>query len=88
MILKNLPARTLIEISTSTENSKTTNSGALSTFTGNCTGRSPNAKYIVLDKLTKDTVDWTTNNDISEGEFLEYYKKFLRKKQGVCELIV
>lgn len=45
------------------------NNGALCVKTGAHTGRSPNAKHIVVDDMTRDTVDWSSNNSITEKEF-------------------
>jgi len=45
--------------------------GALVIFTGKFTGRSPADKFIVLDDLTKHSVDWNRfNNPIAEHHFL------------------
>ena len=46
-----------------------TNDGALCVYTSPHTGRSPNAKKIVLDKKTSETVDWKANSEISEQDF-------------------
>ena len=48
----------------------------LCTYTGKHTGRSPNAKYIVVDSITKDAVDWDNNNSILPSEFSVLYEKF------------
>lgn len=48
---------------------KLTNSGALSVFSGEFTGRCPRAKKIVEDSLTNDTVDWTQNQKMSQQEW-------------------
>jgi phosphoenolpyruvate carboxykinase (ATP) len=47
-------------------------SGALTIKTGEFTGRSPKDKFIVLDEVTKDTVDWNDFNiPIEEHYFFE-----------------
>jgi phosphoenolpyruvate carboxykinase (ATP) len=48
-----------------------TNEGALSVATGKHTGRSPHAKKIVKDEVTKNEVDWKNNQSMSEDEFRE-----------------
>lgn len=70
MIYKNLPSYKLIEESLKREEGYLTKDGALVVETGSWTGRSPNAKFIVKDDLTKDTVDWgEVNKPISPDEF-------------------
>ena len=64
--LKNHNINSLIELSRVDEGSIVNNAGALCTFTGEHTGRSPNAKSIVYDEISKETVDWTNNNRIGE----------------------
>ena len=48
------------------ENTSVSDAGVLFTFSGPHTGRSPNAKKIVRDDVSKDTVCWKNNNSISE----------------------
>jgi len=70
MIYKNLPSHKLIEESLKREEGYLTKDGALVVKTGSWTGRSPNAKFIVKDDLTKDTVDWgEVNKPITPEEF-------------------
>ena len=47
--------------------------------TGQHTGRSPNAKFIVEDDITKDLVDWNNNQKMSEKEFKLFRDYFLTK---------
>lgn len=63
---------------------KLNDTGALVISTGKFTGRSPEDKFIVLDPITKDTVDWNTFNtpitpeyfDQLHGKMLDYiYEK-------------
>lgn len=77
MISINLDEEGLIRYSTSRENSILTKDGALCTFTGEHTGRSPNAKKIVLDNITAGTVDWNNNSPITEDQFNKEYQRFL-----------
>lgn len=50
--------------------------GVFCTYTGKHTGRSPKAKRIVSDSITKDAVDWDNNEPMVESEFNELKKKF------------
>ena len=65
---------TLIEESIIKEGARATSTGAIVVETGPCTGRSPNAKYIVFDDLTKD-VDWNQNQKCTREEFDELKSK-------------
>jgi len=71
----NLIHKSLIEL----KNAKLTNTGALVVRTGQHTGRSPNAKFIVEDEITKDLVDWNNNQKMSEEEFSLFRHYFLTK---------
>ena len=48
-----------------------TNTGALSVFSGEYTGRCPSAKKIVEDDSTRSTVDWSQNQKMSQLEWEE-----------------
>jgi phosphoenolpyruvate carboxykinase (ATP) len=52
--------------------------GVLYTYTGKHTGRSPNAKRIVIDDETTHTVDWDNNRPLDPHEWNQYLKKFTR----------
>ncbi|WP_336515854.1 phosphoenolpyruvate carboxykinase (ATP) [Pollutibacter soli] len=58
--------------------------GALVINTGECTGRSPKDKYIVLDELTRDNVDWNNFNQpidsISFDRVFEEITEYLATK--------
>lgn len=70
MIHKNLSSHKLIEESLKREEGHLSKDGVLVVNTGSYTGRSPAAKFIVKDDLTKDTVDWgEVNKSISSDEF-------------------
>ena len=84
--LKNLRPLELMKISEAEEGSVITKSGALSYKTGDHTGRSPNAKFIVYDSVSKDKICWENNNSITEGEFENYYKKFLFFKNNAAKI--
>lgn len=53
---------------------KLTNSGALAVVSGKHTGRSPNAKKIVKDATTSDTVDWRNNKPMTQDEWASLSK--------------
>ena len=76
----NLVQKSLIELGN--KNAKLTNTGALAVRTGQHTGRSPNAKFIVEDDITKDLVDWNNNQKMSEKEFKLFRDYFLTKVSG------
>ena len=77
MIYKNLHTKELLDISVKKEESILNNNGALCTFTGKHTGRSPNAKKIVKDETTINTVCWDNNSDISQDEFDSLHNKLI-----------
>ena len=62
--------------------------GAINVMTGIYTGRSPKDKYIVLDKNSKDTVWWTSdeykndNHPLSEKNWKELKKLALKQLSG------
>tara|TARA_B100000131_G_scaffold295127_1_gene311850 strand:- start:11536 stop:13065 length:1530 start_codon:yes stop_codon:yes gene_type:complete len=62
----------LISAAKNSSDTKVLKSGAVVTYTGKCTGRSPGAKYIALDNLTADYIDWKNNQKCSESEFLSW----------------
>ncbi|NLY62919.1 MAG: phosphoenolpyruvate carboxykinase (ATP) [Erysipelothrix sp.] len=52
--------------------------GAISVITGKYTGRSPKDRFIVLDDVSRDTVDFNnTNKAISEEHFQRLYRKVI-----------
>ena len=68
----NLSKDELVKIAVAKENAVLLKGGALSVTTGKYTGRSPDAKFIVKDKLTQDTIDWKNNKSMT----LEEWKLF------------
>lgn len=75
-IFENLPRGTLVEHAVRRQGARLTNAGALVVYTGEITGRSPNGKYIVMDDLTRKTVDWSNNNPMTEKDWDELAKEF------------
>ena len=83
MVTINFDEAHLIAHSVAHEGSGLTEDGVLCTFTGKCTGRSPNAKKIVRDDLTVTTIDWHNNQPMTESQFEEQYQKFFEyRTQG------
>ena len=80
MIYKNLHQENLIRLSVANERSRLTKTGVLCTWSGKYKGRSPNAKFIVEDSITKDTIDWKNNQKISVTNFDKMYKRFIEFK--------
>ncbi len=77
LISKNgFPAKALIFEAVQNEEGHLNKSGVLCTYTGKHTGRSPNAKYFVKDKITANLIDWENNKEIPVGTFEEMEKKF------------
>lgn len=60
-----------------------TDTGALSVRTGVFTGRSPKDRYLVLDDLSRDIVDWNSiNQSLSPSRFELLLNKMLRYLEG------
>ena len=59
--------------------------GSLSVDTGKYTGRSPDDRFIVVDDITRDTVDWgKINHEFSSekfGQILDKMKNFVNDKE-------
>jgi phosphoenolpyruvate carboxykinase (ATP) len=51
--------------------------GALVVATGSCTGRSPNAKFIVNDFKSRDDINWDDNQAMRYSEFRVYRDRVL-----------
>ena len=43
--------------------------GAIAVYTGKCTGRSPDAKFIVDDSITHEEIDWEQNSSCTPDEW-------------------
>jgi phosphoenolpyruvate carboxykinase (ATP) len=66
----------LVEMAVSRNEGQLTRFGALAALTGKRTGRSPNDKFVVKDKLTEKSVDWGKTNAPMEPEvFAKLHKK-------------
>jgi phosphoenolpyruvate carboxykinase (ATP) len=67
---RNLSVPSLIEVAINRKEGDFSSTGALSVKTGKFTGRSPDDRYIVDDKITHNTVDWSkVNHPISQEKF-------------------
>ena len=65
------------------EGARELETGALVLETGEFTGRSPNAKRIVLDDSTRDTIDWDNSTSISESDWGNFKESFLKHSESV-----
>ncbi|MFT8317275.1 MAG: phosphoenolpyruvate carboxykinase (ATP) [Sporolactobacillus sp.] len=74
----NLSVPELIQTALSKNEGVLTDKGALAVTTGKYTGRSPEDKFFVKDALTKDKIDWTRNQAISDTIFMNLYQKVIR----------
>ena len=86
MVLKNLDSVALTKIATASENCVATEEGALFSWTGEHTGRSPNAKLIVYDDISKDKVDWSNNNKIGVDQFDYLHARFLGYRNSLSNV--
>ena len=85
----NLSPSALIEKTILKEQGKMTNSGALAIDTGTFTGRSPKDRFIVIDGITEDKVDWgTTNLSITPENFDKLEKKVINHLNSCEEVYV
>lgn len=65
----------LIAAASDSSNVNTLRTGAIVVNTGTCTGRSPNAKAIVGDNVTRNDVDWSNNSECSLDDWAELFVK-------------
>ena len=82
----NLNSKTLAELSVGLGECEKLSTGALSTTTGIYRGRAPNAKAYVKDEVTKDLIDWSENNFITEEQFDEELASFIKYRSSVSPL--
>ncbi|HZW69179.1 MAG TPA: phosphoenolpyruvate carboxykinase (ATP) [Pseudogracilibacillus sp.] len=72
----NLSVPLLVEKILSREEGVLTSTGAVRATTGKYTGRSPQDRFVVRDKVSENTVDWgAVNQPIDEESFEKLYKK-------------
>ncbi len=70
----------LREIASLKENAVCIEGGPLTINTGLHTGRSPDAKFIVIDDLTRDSVDWRNVQGMSQKVWEEFKSDFFNEK--------
>lgn len=75
----NLNRSELISIALKKEKARLTETGAIAVRTGRCTGRSPNAKYIVEDSISKNEIDWDNNQKMSYESWKSYRSDFMMR---------
>ena len=74
-IYHNLDTDSLVRLALNNNEGKLNKTGALLINTGEYTGRAPNDRFIVLDDITKDEVNWgKINKPISEEIFSNLFK--------------
>ncbi len=59
--------------------------GALVTETGFYRGRAADAKFYVKDEVTADSIDWTSNNSVTEEQFSKLFTEFRAYKEKLPE---
>lgn len=84
-IFRNLTPDELVENAVSGGEGIVNSTGSLSVNTGKYTGRSPDDRFIVVDDITRDTVDWgKINHEFPSDKFekiLEKMKSFVNYKE-------
>jgi phosphoenolpyruvate carboxykinase (ATP) len=84
-IFRNLTPDELVESAVSKKEGVINSTGSLSVNTGKYTGRSPDDRFIVLDDITRDTIDWgKINHPFPTDKFakiLEKMKNFVNNKE-------
>jgi phosphoenolpyruvate carboxykinase (ATP) len=75
-IFRNLPYDELVKRAVIRKEGVVNSTGSLSVKTGKYTGRSPDDRFIVLDDITRDTVDWSKiNHQFPNDKFTKILKK-------------
>ena len=77
-MFSNLDEHSLINHSIQKNECIITSDGVISVLTGECTGRSPNAKHIVKDTITEGWVDWSVNQSMTPEDFGVYHRKIMK----------
>jgi phosphoenolpyruvate carboxykinase (ATP) len=84
-IFRNLTPDELVEYAVDRKEGEVNSTGSLSVNTGKYTGRSPDDRFIVLDDVTRDTIDWgKINHQFPTDKFtkiLEKMKNFVNNKE-------
>ena len=84
-IFRNLSTDELVENAVSRKEGVINSTGSISVNTGKYTGRSPDDRFIVLDDVTRDTIDWgKINHQFPSDKFakiLEKMKDFVNNKE-------
>ena len=84
-IYRNLTPDELVENAVNRNEGVVNSTGSLSVNTGKYTGRSPDDRFIVLDDITRNTVDWgKINHPFSAEKFaqiLDKMKKYVENKE-------
>ncbi|MDX1441796.1 MAG: phosphoenolpyruvate carboxykinase (ATP) [Nitrosopumilaceae archaeon] len=84
-IHRNLSPEELVEEAVKRNEGTINSTGSLSVNTGKYTGRSPDDRFIVIDDITRDTVDWgKINHEFPSekfGKILEKMKNFVANKE-------
>jgi len=62
--------------------------GSIAVSTGEHTGRSPNAKFIVIDEITIDTVDWRNVKGMHKNVWNQYKEDFFKSSSLKKDLFV
>ena len=76
----NTDSKTLAEMAIDKGEAVRLSTGAICVDTGEYKGRAPTAKSYSIDSITEDKIDWSSNNGITEEEFMEEWKSFLEYK--------
>ena len=82
------PREELLRLAVEKEGLATTEGGALVVITGACTGRSPNAKFIVKDDKTIGTIDWENNQSCSPHEWIRILNAARRFEYSCTDICV
>ncbi len=89
---KNLSVPHLVESAIMNQEGKLSFTGSLSVKTGKFTGRSPDDKFIVMDDITANSVDWgKVNHPISEENFEKISNKmmnFIKERDLINKLYI
>ncbi len=84
-IFRNLSVDDLVEHAVRRKEGVINSTGSLSVNTGKYTGRSPDDRFIVVDEITENTVEWgKINHEFSSEKFatlLEKMKTFVNNKE-------